>query len=112
MAESTKAAAQPSQPGSRDKRPGDANGPPPREAQDRIVRARLIVASSCALITLAVTLVFFTVMSAGVPVMSRVVLGRSITLANVLGVGIIVFYVVTVLVFERLTSRAAKRSFH
>jgi uncharacterized membrane protein (DUF485 family) len=104
MVESTNATGHPSQPEPRDRHAGTT-----RDARAIIVRTRLIVASTCALITLAVTVAFFTVMSSGAPFMSRVVFGRSITLANVLGVGIILFYLATVLVFERFTSRAGAR---
>jgi len=109
MVENANALGQPAQPEAHDQSPGetdDSRSP----ARRQIVRTRLTVASTFALITLAVNLAFFTVMSSGAPVMSRVVLGRSITLANILGIGIILFYLATVLVFERFTRRTETRS--
>jgi uncharacterized membrane protein (DUF485 family) len=110
MVESTNVMVQPSQPASRDEHKGNTNDPGPPELRDRVIRARLMIASGCALITLAVNLAFFTVMSSGAPIMARIVFGRSITLANVVGVGVILFYLAIVLAFERLTSRVRIRS--
>jgi len=76
----------------------------------RAVRLRVLLALGFTLTILALTVSFFGAMSLGLPIMSSVVLGRSITVANVAGVSIIGIFLMAVLIFEHLAGRFEKRS--
>lgn len=69
------------------------------------LRRRQVLAWSLSLLTLALTLAFFAMMTLAAPLLSRVVLGHYITLANVMAVGLIVLFLVSIAVFGHYAAR-------
>lgn len=67
---------------------------------ERALHRRLVLAWSLSLLTLALTVGFFAMMTLGATLMSRVVLGHYVTLANVAAVGVILLFLVSIAVFS------------
>ena len=70
------------------------------------LRWRRVLAWTLSLLTLALTVGFFALMTLAAPLLSRIVLGHYITLANVLAVALIVLFLATIAVFGRYAARA------
>ena len=67
---------------------------------------RRVLAWTLSLLTLALTVGFFALMTLAAPLLSRVALGHYITLANVLAVALIVLFLASIAVFGRYAAQA------
>ena len=72
---------------------------------ERALYRRRVLAWSLSSLTLALTLGFFAMMTLAAPLLSRVVFGHYVTLANVLAVGVIVLFLVSIAVFGWYATR-------
>jgi hypothetical protein len=70
----------------------------------KLLRLQLRVAWGLSLATLTVTVAFFAALSAGVPFLLRTV-GHFIPVASLVAVGILASFVLSILVFSRLSDR-------
>lgn len=75
----------------------DRSGQPLAQA----LRAQRSLAWVLSISTLVITLAFFVLMTSAATLLSRIVLGRSITLATLLAMAVIVFYLCAITVFAR-----------
>jgi len=72
---------------------------------DRLLRRQRTLGWILSCVTLTTTVTFFAMMTLAAPLLSRVVFGRSITLANVLAVGLILMFLVSIAWFGQRASR-------
>lgn len=72
---------------------------------ERLLRRQRILAWLLSAVTLTLTVAFFAMMTLAAPLLSRVAFGRSITLANVAAVTIILVFLASIAIFARQASR-------
>jgi len=72
---------------------------------EQALRKRRVLAWLLSAMTLTLTIAFFAMMTLAAPRLSRVVLGHSITLANVLAVSIIITFLLTIAIFSAYAAR-------
>lgn len=75
------------------------------ERLERALRAQRALAWVLSISTLVITVTFFVMMTQAASLLSRVVLGHSITLATVLAAAVILFYLGAITVFARQSDR-------
>jgi uncharacterized membrane protein (DUF485 family) len=75
------------------------------ERLEQLVRQQRILAWAFSIATLIVTVIFFAMMTLAAPLLSRVVLGHSITLATVAAVIIISSYIAQIIFFGLRSSK-------
>lgn len=71
----------------------------PEDRLELLLRQQRVLAWLFSIVTLALTVTFFAMMTLAAPLLSRVVFGRSVTLATVAAVGIIVWYLISIALF-------------
>jgi uncharacterized membrane protein (DUF485 family) len=74
--------------------------PQPHGTLERLLRQQRSLAWISSTLTLATTVAFFTLMSLDVPLLSRIAFGRAITVANVVGVSLILASLASIGLFE------------
>lgn len=72
---------------------------------ERLLHRHRILAWSLAAVVFAMTLGFFALMGFDSPIVSRIAIGRSITLANVIAVGMILVFLLSIGIFGRSAAR-------
>jgi uncharacterized membrane protein (DUF485 family) len=72
---------------------------------ERLLRRHRILAWSLAGVIFAMTIGFFALMGFDSPIVSQIVIGRSITAANVIAVGMILVFLLSIAVFGRSAAR-------
>jgi uncharacterized membrane protein (DUF485 family) len=72
---------------------------------ERLLHRHRILAWSLAGAIFAMTIGFFALMGFATPIVSRIVIGRSITAANVIAVGMILVFLLSIVVFGRSAAR-------
>jgi uncharacterized membrane protein (DUF485 family) len=77
----------------------------PQTPLERLLRRQRILAWLLSTLTLAMTVVFFAMMTLAAPLLSRVAFGRSITLANVAAAAIILVFLASIALFAWQASR-------
>jgi uncharacterized membrane protein (DUF485 family) len=77
----------------------------PQTPLERLLRRQRILAWLLSTLTLAMTVVFFAMMTLAAPLLSRVAFGRSITLANVAAAAIILVFLASIALFGWQASR-------
>jgi uncharacterized membrane protein (DUF485 family) len=76
-----------------------------RRELERRLRSQRSLAWLLSVSTLVITIAFFVMMTSAASLLSRVALGRSITLATVLAAAVIVFYLCAITLFARHADR-------
>jgi uncharacterized membrane protein (DUF485 family) len=77
----------------------------PQTPLERLLRRQRILAWLLSTLTLAMTVVFFAMMTLAAPLLSRVAFGSSITLANVAAAAIILVFLASIALFAWQASR-------
>jgi len=72
---------------------------------EQLLRQQRILAWLLSSLTLTMTVIFFAMMTLSAPLLSRVVFGRSITLANVAAAAIILMFLASIVLFGWQASR-------
>ena len=72
---------------------------------ERLLRQQRALAWLLSIATLALTVTFFALMTLAAPLLKQVVIGRSITLANVAAVSIIGLFLLSIAVFGEHANR-------
>lgn len=80
-------------------------GVSPAQQLQEVRRAQRSLAWLLSVSTLVITVGFFVMMTIAAPLLSRVVYGQSVTLANVLATAVILFYLVAITIFARQSDR-------
>jgi uncharacterized membrane protein (DUF485 family) len=76
---------------------------------ERLLRRQRLLAWLLSTLTLTITVSFFAMMTMAAPLMSRVAFGRSVTLANVVGVIIILVFLASIALFGHHANRIDER---
>jgi uncharacterized membrane protein (DUF485 family) len=84
----------------------------PQTPLERLLRRQRILAWLLSTLTLAMTVVFFAMMTLAAPLLSRVAFGRSITLANVAAAAIILVFLASIALFAWQASRIDEQLRH
>jgi uncharacterized membrane protein (DUF485 family) len=71
----------------------------PQTPLERLLRRQRVLAWVLSTLTLTLTVVFFAMMTLAAPLLARVAFGRSITIANVAALAIIVVFLASIALF-------------
>ena len=77
----------------------------PQTPLDRLLRRQRVLAWVLSTLTLIMTVVFFAMMTLAAPLLSRVAIGRSVTIANVAALTIILVFLASIALFGWQASR-------
>lgn len=77
----------------------------PEPVLERMLRKQRLLAWILSILTFALTVGFFALMGFDAPILSRIVLGHSVTMANALALSIIVVFLLAIGLFGRRANR-------